>query len=57
MQRAFTNTKHIESERRERGGTRGGPPLVDADWHVFCQAICTGKNGKSGKSFSFTTEN
>ena len=34
-QRAFVNTKHIEFER-------WGPPLVDSDWHAFCQAIYKG---------------
>ena len=37
--RAFTNTKHIEFERWR-------PPLVDADWHAFCQAIYTGIGGE-----------
>ena len=31
-QRTFINTEHIEFEPL-------GPPLVDADWHAFCQAI------------------
>ena len=30
--RTFINTKHIELER-------WGLPLVDADWHAFCQYI------------------
>ena len=30
--RTFIDTKHIELER-------WGPPLVDSDWHAFCQAI------------------
>ena len=38
-QRAFINTDHIELERR-------GPPLVDADWHAFRQAIYKGIEGK-----------
>ena len=38
-QRAFTNTEHIEFER-------WGPPLVDADWHAFCQAIYNKIEGK-----------
>ena len=38
-QRAFINTEHIEFER-------WGPPLVDADWHAFCQAIYEGIEGK-----------
>ena len=36
--RAFINTDHIEFER-------WGPPLVDADWHAFCQAIYKGIEG------------
>ena len=31
-QRAFINTEHLEFER-------WGPPVVDADWHAFFQAI------------------
>ena len=31
----FINTKHTKFERWE-------PPLVDADWHAFCQAIYKG---------------
>ena len=37
--RTFVDTKHIELER-------WGPPLVDADWHAFCQAIYKGSEGK-----------
>ena len=40
MQRAFIDTKHVELER-------WGPPLVDADWHAFCQAIYKGTEEKS----------
>ena len=29
-QRAFINTEHIDFEL-------WGPPLVDADWHAFCE--------------------
>ena len=25
---------------------RWGPPLVDADWHAFCKAICKGIEGE-----------
>ena len=35
---AFIDTEHIEFER-------WGPPLVDADWHAFCQAIYKGIEG------------
>ena len=38
--RAFINTDHIEFER-------WGPPLVDADWHAFSQAICKGVEGEA----------
>ena len=41
-QRAFINTKHIEFER-------WGPPLVDADWHAFCQATYKGIERKGWK--------
>ena len=37
--RAFINTDHIEFER-------WGPPLVDADWHAFCQTIYKGIEGE-----------
>ena len=37
--RTFIDTKRVELER-------WGPPLVDADWHAFCQAICRGIEGK-----------
>ena len=33
-----------------------GPPLVDADWHVFCQAIYKGIGGVNWKSCTFTTQ-
>ena len=32
---AFINTDHVDFERWEL-------PLVDADWHAFCQAIYQG---------------
>ena len=38
-QRACMNTQHVELERWE-------PPLVDADWDAFCQAIYKGNEGK-----------
>ena len=38
--RTFIDTKHTyQVERWE-------PPLVDADWHAFCQAVCKGIEGK-----------
>ena len=37
-QLAFINTKHFELER-------WGPPLVDADWHAFCQTTYKGIEG------------
>ena len=39
LTRAFINTEHIEFEW-------WGPPLVDADWHAFCQAIYKGIEGE-----------
>ena len=41
-QRAFINTEHTEFER-------WGPPLVDADWDAFCQAIYKKSEDKNGK--------
>ena len=38
-QRADINMKHIEVQRWR-------PPLVDADWHAFCQAVYRGIEGK-----------
>ena len=49
-QRAFTTTEHIEVER-------WGPPLVDAAWYAFCQAINTGIEGKEWKSCVIIAEN
>ena len=37
--KACINIDHIEFERRR-------PPLVDADWHPFCQAIYKGIEGE-----------
>ena len=37
--KALIDVKHIESER-------WGPPLVDADWYAFCQALHKGNEGK-----------
>ena len=36
--RACINVDHI-------GATFWGPPLVDADWHAFCHAMCEGIGG------------
>ena len=47
-QRAFINIEHIESHR-------WGPPLVGADWHAFCQAICKGVEGTTWEELYFTT--
>ena len=38
--KAFKDVKHIEPER-------WGPPLVDADWHAFCQALYKGIEGEN----------
>ena len=38
-QKSCINVDHIAQDR-------WGPPLVDADWHAFCQAIHQGIEGK-----------
>ena len=38
-QRATINIDHIEDDRWR-------PPLVDADWHTFCQAMFKGIEGE-----------
>ena len=42
-QRAFINIEHIVFERWR-------PPLVDAEWHAFCQAIYKGVEGTERKN-------
>ena len=37
--KALINVDHIEQERL-------GPPLVDADWYAFCQALFKGIEGE-----------
>ena len=37
--KALINVNHIEPER-------WGPPLVDADWYAFCQALYKGIEGE-----------
>ena len=37
-QKACINVGHIAEDR-------WGSPLVDADWHAFCQVICKGIEG------------
>ena len=37
--KALMNVDHIEQER-------WGPPLVDADWYAFCQALYKGIEGE-----------
>ena len=37
--KACINVDHIKDDS-------WGPPLVDADWHAFCQAIYNGIEGK-----------
>ena len=44
--RTLIGTKHIELER-------WGPPLVDADWHAFCQAIYKGCEGKEWEAMYY----
>ena len=36
------DVSHIKPERRS-------PPLVDADWHAFCQALYKGIEGEDGE--------
>ena len=38
-QKSCINVDHVAQER-------WGPPLVDADWHAFCQAIYKGTGGE-----------
>ena len=38
-QNSCINVDHIAQDRRR-------PPLVDADWHAFCQAIYKGIEGR-----------
>ena len=44
--RAFISTEHIEFER-------WGPPLVDADRHVLCQAIYKGIEGEESEELYY----
>ena len=44
--RTFIDMKHIELER-------WGPPLVDAHWHAFCQAIYRGIEGKEWEALYY----
>ena len=37
--KSYINVDHIAKER-------WGPPLVDADWHAFCQALYKGIEGE-----------
>ena len=37
--KSFVNVDHIAQERWR-------PPLVDVDWHAFCQAIYKGVEGR-----------
>ena len=37
--KALIDVNHIEP-------ARWGPPLVDADWYAFCQALCKGTEGE-----------
>ena len=45
-QRAFINTEHLEFER-------WGPPLVEVDWHAFCQVIYRGIEGKEWEELCY----
>ena len=42
--KSCTNVDHIATER-------WGPPLVDADWHTFCQAKNEGIEGDWGEMY------
>ena len=44
--KACINVDHIEE-------IEWGPPLVDADWHGFCQAIYKGMEGKEWEELYF----
>ena len=44
--KACVNVDHIEENKWR-------PPLVDADWHAFCQAICKGIEGKEWEDLYF----
>ena len=48
--KACINVDHIDKKCR-------GPPLLDADWYAFCQAIYKGIEGSEGKSCTIITEN
>ena len=37
--KALIDVNHVEPER-------WSPPLVDADWYAFCQALCKGIEGE-----------
>ena len=45
-QRSFFDTKHVMDRRC-------GPPLVDADWHAFCQAIYQGIEGQEWEAMYY----
>ena len=38
-QKSCVNVDHIAQDR-------WGPPLVDADWHAYCQAVYNGIEGR-----------
>ena len=46
----------IVHQRRHVAEDWCGPPLVDADWHVFCQAIDPGTEGREGKNCTINTK-
>ena len=47
--KSCVNVDHIAKER-------GGLPLVDADWHAFCQALFKSLKDKTGESYVFLTK-
>ena len=48
--RTFIDTANVEDDRYE-------PPLVDADWHAFCQAMCQGIEGQELETMCFHCKN
>ena len=47
MSKALVNVNHIQQER-------WGPPLVDADWCAFCQALYKGIEGEDWEDMYYS---
>ena len=45
--KAYVNVDHIEKQR-------WGPPLVEYDWHAFCQALYKGREGEDWEEIYFS---